>query len=120
LRLAAQRKGENDNYLYCPSRQDIEDVEDKDGGGLAHFQKHWVQGEPIIVCDVLEAVGGCGLSWEPMVVWRAARETTKKKLERKTVAAIDCLNWQEVKKRICSRFAAQLCPNIPPTLKEHA
>jgi len=53
-------------------------------------------------------------------VWRAVRETTKKKLERKTVAAIDCLNWQEVKKRICSHYAAQLCPNIPPTLKEHA
>ncbi|CAK9869699.1 unnamed protein product [Sphagnum jensenii] len=96
LRLAAHRKGENDNYLYCPSRQNIEDVEDKDSGGLAHFQKHWVQGEPIIVCNVLEAGGGHGLSWEPMVVWRAVRETTKKKLERKTVAAIDCLNWQEV------------------------
>jgi hypothetical protein len=106
LRLAAHRKGENDNYLYCPSQQNIEDVEDKDSGGLAHFQKHWVQGEPIIVCNVLEAGGGRGLSWEPMVVWRAVRETTKKKLERKTVAAIDCLNWQEVKKWICSRDAA--------------
>jgi lysine-specific demethylase 3 len=91
LRLASHRKGEDDNYLYCPSRQIVEEE------GVAHFQKHWVRGEPVIVCNVLE--GGSGLSWEPMVMWRAVRETTKNKFERdtRTVAAIDCLDWQEVK-----------------------
>jgi lysine-specific demethylase 3 len=94
LRLASHRNGEkNDNYLYCPSRHNVEDESE----GLVHFQKHWLRGEPVIVCDVV-LEGGSGLSWEPMVMWRAVRETIRNKFEKntRTVAAIDCLGWQEV------------------------
>jgi lysine-specific demethylase 3 len=42
--------------------------------------------------------GATGLSWEPLVMWRAVRETTKGKFEEdtKTVKALDCLDWREV------------------------
>jgi lysine-specific demethylase 3 len=54
LRLAAHRVGGHDNHLFCPTRQSVE------AEGLAHFQRHWVEDEPVIICDVLEA--GSGLS----------------------------------------------------------
>ncbi|RZR79721.1 hypothetical protein BHM03_00005521 [Ensete ventricosum] len=65
-------------------------------GELDHFQKHWLKGEPVIVREVLELTSG--LSWEPMVMWRALREKklTEKASERLTVKAIDCLDWCEV------------------------
>ena len=93
LRKAASREGSDDNYLYCPAARDIQH------GELEHFQKHWVKGEPVIVRDVLELTSG--LSWEPMVMWRALRETTKSKkskvkTEQLAVKAIDCLDWCQV------------------------
>ncbi|KAL6959729.1 hypothetical protein U1Q18_039883 [Sarracenia purpurea var. burkii] len=66
LRKAASRKDADDNYLYCASASDIQQ------GDLEHFQRHWVMGEPVIVRNVLEFTSG--LSWEPMVMWRAFRE----------------------------------------------
>ncbi|RWW22402.1 hypothetical protein GW17_00013404 [Ensete ventricosum] len=71
-------------------------VPDIQQGELDHFQKHWLKGEPVIVRDVLELTSG--LSWEPMVMWRALREKklTEKASERLTVKAIDCLYWCEV------------------------
>lgn len=89
-RLAANRPGLSDNFLYCPNLDEINKE------GLEHFQKHWSRGEPIIARHVLE--GATGLSWEPMVMWRAFRETTKGKFkeETKTVKALDCLDWCEV------------------------
>jgi hypothetical protein len=90
MRLSANRESSCDNHLYCPTRQRVEEE------GLAHFQKHWMRGEPVIVRNVLE--GATGLSWEPLVMWRAVRETTKGKFEEdtKTVKALDCLDWREV------------------------
>ncbi|KAH7866677.1 hypothetical protein Vadar_023535 [Vaccinium darrowii] len=71
LRKAASRKDANDsNYLYCPSTSDIQE------GDLEHFQRHWARGEPVIVRDVLQSASG--LSWEPMVMWRAFREVNIK------------------------------------------
>ncbi|KAJ7558616.1 hypothetical protein O6H91_04G048200 [Diphasiastrum complanatum] len=89
LRLAAERKDSSDNFLYCPSSEELT------GEGMQHFQKHWRRGEPVIVRDVLKAT--TGLSWEPMVMWRAFRETTKGKEleEKKTVVALDCFDWNE-------------------------
>ncbi|KAH7415677.1 hypothetical protein KP509_14G056600 [Ceratopteris richardii] len=103
LRLAARRSGSHDNYIYCPSVLDIQD----DGlhhPGLHHFQKHWLHGEPVIVKDVFNRTKG--LSWEPMVMWRAFRETTKNKFadETKTVKAVDCLDWCEVEINIHQFF----------------
>ena len=90
LRKASNRTESADNYLFCPMARDIRD------GDVAHFQKHWMRGEPVIVQGVLESTSG--LSWEPMVMWRALREKTKSKAlsEHLDVKAIDCLDWCEV------------------------
>lgn len=82
---AASRKDSKDNYLYYLSAKDIKQND------LNHFQKHWINGEPVIVHDVLEFTSG--LSWEPMVMWRALREKAKSFLQ---VTALDCLDWCQV------------------------
>lgn len=88
LKKAASRKNSGDNYLYCPSASDLQQ------GDLEHFQTHWIRGEPVIVSNVLELTSG--LSWEPMVMWRAFREIlVKKGSSDLLVTAIDCLDWCE-------------------------
>lgn len=98
LRQAAHRKDTASNFIYCPSALDLGEE------SLRHFQKHWLRGDPVIVRDVLEKTRG--LSWEPMVMWRAVRETTKNKFaeETKSVRAIDCLDWCEVEINIHQFF----------------
>ncbi|KAH6795022.1 hypothetical protein C2S52_005499 [Perilla frutescens var. hirtella] len=63
---------------------------------LKHFQWHWSKGEPVIVSNVLETA--LGLSWEPMVMWRAFRRI--KSVDYDTLlfdmTAISCLDWCEV------------------------
>ena len=90
MRLSAHRENSMDNYLFCPSGPDL------NTDSLEHFQKHWLRGEPVIVRDVFENTKG--LSWGPMVMWRALRETCKNKVveETKSVRALDCLDWCEV------------------------
>lgn len=103
VRQAAYRKGGHDNYVYCPDAVQLRDDETE------HFQTHWMKGEPIIVRNVLEKTSG--LSWEPMVMWRAFRETgavRKLKEETKCVKAIDCLDWCEVEINIHQFFAGYL------------
>ena len=91
VRQAAQRNDSVDNFIYCPSSLDM------GKNAFEHFQKHWLKGEPVIVRDVLEKTKG--LSWEPMVMCNAFRETAKNKFAEETnsVKAIDCLDWCEVK-----------------------
>ncbi|GFY82738.1 transcription factor jumonji (jmjC) domain-containing protein [Actinidia rufa] len=101
LRKAASRKEADDNYLYCPSSSDIQQ------GNLEHFQRHWVMGEPVIVRNVLESTSG--LSWEPMVMWRAFREITYTGSSDLTVTAVDCLDWCEHGIMKCD----------PPAMKPH-
>lgn len=98
LRRSSNRKDSSDNYVYSPTVQDIKCE------NLQHFQKHWIRGEPVIVRNVLDDTSG--LSWEPMVMWRAFRETTKGKFreETKTVNAIDCLDWFTVEINIHQFF----------------
>ncbi|XVF73016.1 hypothetical protein PTKIN_Ptkin12aG0167800 [Pterospermum kingtungense] len=99
VRHAANREESHDNYLYCPTAADISDDE------IEHFQRHWMRGEPVIVRNVLEKTSG--LSWEPMVMWRAFRETganVKFKEETRSVRAIDCLDWCEVEINIHQFF----------------
>ncbi|GJV48241.1 JmjC domain-containing protein [Tanacetum coccineum] len=89
LRKAASRENSNDNYLYCPRAIDIQ------AGDLKHFQWHWSKGQPVIVSNVLETT--LGLSWEPMVMWRAFRQIAN--LNHDTlldVSALNCLDWCEV------------------------
>ncbi|KAL4590421.1 hypothetical protein LXL04_003350 [Taraxacum kok-saghyz] len=89
LRKASSRENSNDNYLYCPRAVDIQ------SGDLKHFQWHWSKGEPVIVSNVLETT--LGLSWEPMVMWRAFRQIANTKHDQLLdVSALNCLNWCEV------------------------
>ncbi|XP_047980581.1 lysine-specific demethylase JMJ25-like isoform X1 [Salvia hispanica] len=90
LRKAASRQDSSDNFLYCPTAKDLLQHDD-----LKHFQWHWSKGEPVIVSNVLDTT--FGLSWEPMVMWRAIRQKTGDK--RGTlfdVTALNCLDWCEV------------------------
>ncbi|XP_028554209.1 lysine-specific demethylase JMJ25-like isoform X2 [Dendrobium catenatum] len=98
LRKAASREGCDDNLLYCPSAISIEE------GELQHFQRHWAKGEPVIVRDVLDL--SFGLSWEPMVMWRAFREKKERRGKSKkfNLKVIDCLNWREVEINIHQFF----------------
>ena len=52
LRRAANREDGRDNYLYCPTVQDVK------GETLEHFQKHWRRGEPAIVRNALDNTTG--------------------------------------------------------------
>ncbi|XP_042500782.1 lysine-specific demethylase JMJ25-like isoform X2 [Macadamia integrifolia] len=98
VRKAASRKDSSDNYLYCPTAEDVQH------GALEHFQQHWMKGEPMIVRDVLELT--TGLSWEPMVMWRAFREITseKNRSAHLAVTAMDCLDWCEFEVNIHQFF----------------
>ena len=59
---------------------------------MQNFQLHWSKGEPIIVSDVLSS--SSGLSWEPMVMWRAFRDRNDSHASE--LKAINCLDWSEV------------------------
>ncbi|KAJ1277482.1 hypothetical protein BS78_04G007200 [Paspalum vaginatum] len=88
-RKSACRENSHDNYIYCPAARDVQK------GSLGHFQEHWSKGEPVIVRDTLALTSG--LSWEPMVMWRALREPGHKTTdERLSVIALECLTWFEV------------------------
>ncbi|KAJ8545087.1 hypothetical protein K7X08_017670 [Anisodus acutangulus] len=86
LHRAASRVGSDDNCLYSITAKDA--MEDD---ALLHFRRHWAKGEPVIVRNVLEHTSG--LSWEPMVMWRALCESTDSKIltSMSEVKAIDCL-----------------------------
>ncbi|XP_074343972.1 lysine-specific demethylase JMJ25-like isoform X2 [Apium graveolens] len=64
-------------------------------GELEHFQCQWCKGELVIVRNVLATT--CGLSWEPMVMWRAFRQIRHRNHgQLLDVMAINCLEWCEV------------------------
>ncbi|XP_071912894.1 lysine-specific demethylase JMJ27 isoform X6 [Coffea arabica] len=89
LRKAASRQDSRDNFLYCPKAVELQPEDQK------HFQWHWMNGEPVIVRNVLDTT--LGLSWEPMVMWRAFRQI--KNVNHPVlldVNAISCLDWCEV------------------------
>ncbi|XP_019452598.1 PREDICTED: lysine-specific demethylase JMJ25-like isoform X2 [Lupinus angustifolius] len=88
MRKAASREDSSDNWLYCPIAEDSRSFD------LKHFQWHWNKGEPVIVSNVLECTSG--LSWEPLVMWRAFRQITNTKHgQHLDVKVIDCLDWCE-------------------------
>ncbi|KAK4485058.1 hypothetical protein RD792_007666 [Penstemon davidsonii] len=88
---AASREGSEDNCLYCPDSKDILDEK-----SLLRFRGHWAKGEPVIVKNVLEQTSG--LSWEPLVMWRALSELTDGPISSRMsdVKFIDCLAGCEV------------------------
>ncbi|KAK4368236.1 hypothetical protein RND71_012028 [Anisodus tanguticus] len=81
-RKAASRSDFDDNYLFSPSAHDIQE------GHLEHFRTHWKIGESVIVSNILELASG--LSWEPMVMWRAFRNIIKEGSSDLVVTAVDC------------------------------
>ena len=89
-RHASNRIGGKDNYVYCPT------IKLTKKEGLQHFQKHWFQGEPVIVRNVLK--GAPGLSWDPLDICHAVEESINDKIEGeiRNVQALDCLNWSQV------------------------
>ncbi|KAK7407503.1 hypothetical protein VNO78_09456 [Psophocarpus tetragonolobus] len=88
MRKAASREDSADNYIYCPKAVDLQYKD------LRHFQWHWEKGEPVIVSNVLECTSG--LSWEPLVMWRALRHVTNtKRGQHLAVNIINCLDWSQ-------------------------
>ncbi|CAI8605730.1 unnamed protein product [Vicia faba] len=88
-RKAASRETGYDNFLYCP------DADETGETTFEHFQRHWIRGEPVIVRNAYKKASG--LSWDPMVMWRAfmgARKILKE--DAVNFKAIDCLDWCEV------------------------
>ncbi|XP_031269234.1 uncharacterized protein LOC116127730 isoform X2 [Pistacia vera] len=101
VRQAAYRDNSQDNYLYCPNGTLLGNNE------IEHFQMHWMRGEPVIVTNVLEKTSG--LSWDPMVMWRAFRGAEKiLKEEAHKVKAVDCFDWCEVEINIFQFFKGYL------------
>ncbi|KAG9139896.1 hypothetical protein Leryth_015268 [Lithospermum erythrorhizon] len=94
---AASRPDSVDNYLYRPTASELHQED------LKHFQLHWCKGEPVIVSDVLETT--LGLSWEPMVMWRAFRQikNTNHPLLL-DVNALNCLDWCEFDVNVANFF----------------
>ncbi|KAF6135377.1 hypothetical protein GIB67_027251 [Kingdonia uniflora] len=94
LRKVARRECSGDNYLYFVRILDIQDSDQE------HFQKHWINGEPVIVDDALDIASG--LSWDPMILSRALHEKKTSKVFKNQPhleeTAIDCLLWSEVRK----------------------
>ncbi|KAK2429821.1 lysine-specific demethylase JMJ25 [Trifolium repens] len=85
-----------DNIIYLPMSSDLSKE------GLFEFQKHWKKGEPIIVRDVLNQ--GTGLSWEPMVTFRALfgnLASGDNLNDTSEIKAIDCLSGCEVDINTC-------------------
>lgn len=98
MKTAAFRERTNDNNIYCPLSSEL--IKD----GLSQFQKHWINGEPVIVRDVLKQ--GTGLSWEPRVSLRALCENLASGMssDMSEVKAIDCLSSCEVEINTCRFF----------------
>ncbi|KAK9706378.1 hypothetical protein RND81_07G120300 [Saponaria officinalis] len=72
-------KGAPSTVSFCLSSHELLGDE-----GKINFRQHWANGEPIVVRDCLEQTPG--LSWEPMVMWRALCESTDCNIK-----AVDCL-----------------------------
>lgn len=90
FRECASRKDSDDNFLYCPSAQDIKH------DGVVYFRKHWAKGEPVLVKQICD--GSSSTSWDPMVIWKGICESTDERMHDagRVVKAVDCLDWSEV------------------------
>jgi lysine-specific demethylase 3 len=85
----AHRKNSRDNYIYWPTATDVQN------GALDHFQEHLSKGQPVIVRDVLKLT--CGLSWEPMVLFRAFQQKkSKNNAPQLLLEATECMTGRKV------------------------
>ncbi|XP_055813827.1 lysine-specific demethylase JMJ29-like isoform X2 [Solanum dulcamara] len=90
LRKAAGRENSDDNYVFCPAAVDTRRA------NLRHFRLYLAKGEPVVVTNVHD--NALGLSWEPMVMWRACRQT------KKATDVLNCLNWCKLEMNIHQFF----------------
>ncbi|CAN4090952.1 unnamed protein product [Withania somnifera] len=90
LRKAAARENSDDNYVFCPAAVDTRRA------NFRHFQLYLAKGEPVVVTNVHD--NALGLSWEPMVMWRACRQTEK------ATDLLNCLNWCKLEMNIHQFF----------------
>jgi lysine-specific demethylase 3 len=79
------------------------------GAALRHFQHHWGLGEPVIVRNTHKT--DHALSWEPFVMWRACRETSRKNVveEASLVDALLCLDWTFVSGTLARETGSSWC-----------
>lgn len=96
----------NESHLCSLSAKDIQPTE------MQHFQYHWSKGEPIIVNEVLSSSTSSGISWDPMVLWRAFQNTTKGSNHPQSYAyevkAVNCFDWSEVNLNLLKFFRGYL------------
>ncbi|KAF3663999.1 putative 60S acidic ribosomal protein P0-1-like [Capsicum annuum] len=90
LRKAAARENSDDNYVFCPAAVDTRRA------NLRHFRLYLSKGEPVVVTNVHD--NALGLSWEPMVMWCACRQTEK------ATDVLNCLNWCKLEMNIHQFF----------------
>lgn len=95
LQEAAVREDSNDNFLYHPTLVDIHRE------NLEHFQKHWSQGHPVIVRNVLQTA--MHLSWDPVLMFCTYLERSIARYEknRDLCDPTNCLDWCEVSVFYC-------------------
>ncbi|EYU40204.1 hypothetical protein MIMGU_mgv1a003458mg [Erythranthe guttata] len=80
--------GSESDHFHCPTVEAVETADEK------HFQWHLYKGEPVIVPNVLRRTAG--LSWEPLVMWRASRKIkSTHDLRILEFSVTNCLNWCE-------------------------
>ncbi|XP_006347153.1 lysine-specific demethylase JMJ25 isoform X1 [Solanum tuberosum] len=85
----AERQNSRDKFLYCPSIKNLREE------NLEHFQKHWGEGHPIIVRNVLR--NSSDLSWDPVVMFSTYLEKRSKcSSDKETAKAQNHSDWCEV------------------------
>lgn len=84
-----------DKFLYCPSAKNLCDE------NLGHFQKHWSEGQPVIVRRVVKSRPD--LSWDPVVMFCTYLEKSSNRSQNDKEAgkATNCLDWCEIE--ICRK-----------------
>ncbi|CAN4083927.1 unnamed protein product [Withania somnifera] len=85
----AERRDPRDKFLYCPSMNNLREE------NLEHFQKHWGEGHPIIVRNVLR--NSSDLCWDPVVMFCTYLENRSKcSPDKEAAKAKNHSDWCEV------------------------
>ncbi|KAM3285253.1 lysine-specific demethylase JMJ25 [Capsicum chacoense] len=85
----AERRDSRETFLYRPSIKNLREE------NLEHFQKHWGEGHPIIVRNVLR--NSSDLSWDPVVMFCTYLENRSKcSPDKEAAKAKNHSDWCEV------------------------
>lgn len=81
--------GTDGNGVYSPVLESLKYE------GIAHFRKHWINGEPVIIRNAFEP--SLSTSWDPLSIWRGVQEIMDEKMDEEVIVkAVDCSNQSEV------------------------